>query len=239
MMRAGIFLLLFVCQVASGWSWRDVFQRADEQGYDELLKGHPLPAASLFTDSKWQGVAFYRGGQYDQAVAAFAKGDDAVSHYNRGNALAQQGNFGDAIAAYDLALQRDPEMSDAKHNRELLEKLRQSPPEDSPSPQDKQTKSEEKPQEPQNTQTHAEAAPSQNQPESPSDQKADNKSTSPQPMASGENPADTGNSESWQDAKAQEQDQMNQQWFRRVPDDPGGLLRQKFIRDHQHYMQNK
>ena len=32
-----------------------------------------------------------------------------------------------------------------------------------------------------------------------------------------------------------EKQQATEQWLRRIPDDPGGLLRQKFLRDHQRY----
>jgi Ca-activated chloride channel family protein len=36
-----------------------------------------------------------------------------------------------------------------------------------------------------------------------------------------------------------EQQQATEQWLKRIPDDPGDLLRQKFLRDHQRYQSNQ
>ncbi|MFZ5656119.1 MAG: tetratricopeptide repeat protein [Pseudomonadota bacterium] len=79
----------------------EIWRRADQKAHADLLRG----------------VEAYRRGDYDRAAELFARGSDATSHYNRGNALARDGRLQDAVAAYDEALRRDPRMADARANR--------------------------------------------------------------------------------------------------------------------------
>jgi Ca-activated chloride channel family protein len=67
-----------------------------------------------------KGAAAYRKGDYARAEEYFAQGDDPRSEYNLGNALAKSGQYQRAIAAYDRALQRDPQFADARANREAV-----------------------------------------------------------------------------------------------------------------------
>lgn len=64
-----------------------------------------------------QGVEAYRRGDYERAAAQFARAEGAVAHYNRGNALAKAGRLQDAVSAYDEALRQTPGMPDAVANR--------------------------------------------------------------------------------------------------------------------------
>ena len=58
-------------------------------------------AANLFSDPGWQGVVFYRAGDFDKAANAF---ENAENHYNLGNAQAQNGRLAAALEAYDQAI---------------------------------------------------------------------------------------------------------------------------------------
>ena len=80
-------------------------------------------AASLFEQTGWRGAANYRAKNYESAIASFSTTDTADGHYNRGNALALAGNLPEAIAAYDVAISRDPEHADAIYNKEIVERL--------------------------------------------------------------------------------------------------------------------
>lgn len=96
----------------------------------------PLPAdAGQPTAAHERGVADYRAGHYDAAAAAFAEllADDARAHYNRGNALARAGRLRAALAAYDESLRLRPDDASAKHNREIVVRLLQPPPNPPPS----------------------------------------------------------------------------------------------------------
>ncbi len=71
-----------------------------------------------------RGVEAYRDGDYAAAEAAWRDLPGADAAYNRGNALAKQGRYDDAIAEYDRALQLQPQMPDAARNRQLVDAAR-------------------------------------------------------------------------------------------------------------------
>ncbi|MEX2481513.1 MAG: VWA domain-containing protein [Gammaproteobacteria bacterium] len=112
--------------VEAGW-WRTDDQAAAaafaEQDY--------ATAAQQFTDPAWRGTARYRAGDYAQALADYAEDETTRGHYNRGNALARLGRYEEAVAAYERALEQDPALADAVHNKDLIEELlrEQAPPE--------------------------------------------------------------------------------------------------------------
>lgn len=92
-----------------------------------------LPGRDAFAADLWQrpdqrahrtmqdAEAAYRRGDFDEAAKIYADVDGADAHYNRGNALARQGRYADAIAAYDQALKAAPDMEDAIANRRAVE----------------------------------------------------------------------------------------------------------------------
>jgi Ca-activated chloride channel family protein len=105
-------------------SWDELWSNSDQQGYAALAEQKPAEAAELFDNSDWKATALYRAGNYTEAAKEFAKNPSAQGHYNRGNALAKAGQLDEAIKAYNQALQQDPNLEDAKKNRNLLEQLK-------------------------------------------------------------------------------------------------------------------
>ncbi len=103
--------------------WQDLWQRPDQQGAEQLQAGDPESAARRFEDPAWKGSAYYRAEDYDSAARQFAGVDTAMGHYNRGNALARAGKLEQAIEAYDQALKHNPDLEDARFNRDLVQKL--------------------------------------------------------------------------------------------------------------------
>lgn len=103
--------------------WDDLWQTPDQQGQQAWRQQDYTTAAEKFADPRWKGSALYRSENYEQAEQAFAQMDSAEAHYNRGNALAKQQKLEDAIAAYETALEKAPDMEDAQRNLELLKKL--------------------------------------------------------------------------------------------------------------------
>lgn len=101
---------------AYAFEWQDLWRRADQQA----AAGDAAALGKLAVDSPWRGLLLYRSGRYAQAASAFAQGDSADAHYNRGNALALAGRLEEALAAYGAALQRRPSMRDALFNRALV-----------------------------------------------------------------------------------------------------------------------
>lgn len=101
------------------------FKNADQRGLDAYQKGEYSSASDTFKDAMWQGSAKYREGDYEGAIEAFDTIDSAESWYNKGNAFAKLGKLDEAIAAYEQALERTPDMTQAAENKALIEQLKE------------------------------------------------------------------------------------------------------------------
>lgn len=108
---------------AMALSWDDLWQRRDQQAASALARGDHEQALDLADQPVQRGTASYRLGDFDAAAGAFANVDQADGHYNLGNALAKSGRLEEAIAAYDHALGKEPDMEDAAYNKALIEDL--------------------------------------------------------------------------------------------------------------------
>lgn len=104
-------------------SWDDAWQRRDQQAARALERGDYATAGQLASDPLRRGAAAYRQGDYTRALEAFRAADGADAAYNQGNSLARLGQYQDAIAAYDTALEAQPDMEDALFNRAAVEAL--------------------------------------------------------------------------------------------------------------------
>ncbi len=116
----GLFVALGVATPARAFDWQGLWLNRDQQATRALEEGDSARAAELFAHPTWRGVALYRTGEYERAMQSWNVEDNAVHHYNRGNALAHAGRIMEAIKAYRTALEIDPELEDAQHNLELL-----------------------------------------------------------------------------------------------------------------------
>ena len=123
------FALSFPDSEARALEFADLWARRDQQAARAIERGDTDQAVAVAPDHRWRGTALYRGARYDESAGAFAGGDTADDHYNRGNALARAGDLRGALDAYREALARDPAHEDAEHNRELVESLLQAQPE--------------------------------------------------------------------------------------------------------------
>lgn len=125
-LTVGLLILLPLYQqpAHANW-WQDMWQRKDQQGMQAFNKEDFTTAAERFEDPLWRGSSHYRNGNFEQAASEFAQFDTSESNYNLGNALAKQQEFASAIAAYERALELDPNNEDAATNKKLLEDLMQ------------------------------------------------------------------------------------------------------------------
>jgi len=236
------------------------WQRPDQQTHARLL----------------QGADAYRHGDFARAAAQWSGLPDADAAYNRGNALAKQGDYDAAIAAYDEALRRQPGMADAIANRKAVEAAkRRRPPAggQQQSPQEQQRKDSNGPQQAQpgpqgpgdqgRGRGDRSSAPDQSGKSSAGDTRTRDAQASPQSAGSGRGTTDAAaDSAAQRRADAAQRERMrqamqkqqqagatgngsgtprraetpaqrerrlaNEAWLRRVPDDPGGLLRARF-----------
>lgn len=244
-------VLVFVAPLptpAQAFEWRDLWQTGDQQGRQALEQGNAADAATAFEDPEWRAVAQYRAGQYRQSAAAFSEGESADSLYNLGNALARQGELQAAIDAYDRSLALDPESADAAYNRELVQRALEQQQarsgergnEQSPQGQNRNAPGKSGDPSGQAGQEQGQAgntaeqggAPRSDEETSAADLEAMQEELT---RAAREAAEQDGTEQAVQDPaalaaarRAQEREQAMEQWLRRIPDDPGGLLRRKF-----------
>ena len=233
-----VVILMPVDQAGAADFWTDLWQTPDQQGASALELDAPASAAALFEDPAWRATAHYRNQDFKAAAEDFAASGGIENHYNRGNALARAGDLNGALAAFDQVLSSDPEHEDAAFNKALIERLLdQQSQEQAASDQDEN--SEQKPQEGgqgEQEQDASEQDPSQdaqNQQEGDTEDDAqDSEAAREQPESdqSQEEAAETSEQavQEADEALDPEEAQALEQWLKRVPDDPGGLLRRKF-----------
>jgi Ca-activated chloride channel family protein len=220
--------LLMPANAEAGW-WDDLWLRPDQQARRALDREDSALAAALAQDPELAGEAWYRSGEYTNADAAWQRSLSADAHYNRGNALAYLGEYEAALDAYDAALALEPGMPDAEHNRAIVEQLRQEQEQQQEQQQGEQGESDDSESSEQNSeqaqdQQGEEGAPAEDQ---EGEQQAETDQGQEGEPQQGEPQPDYAEAWSEEDAQAMEQ------WLRRIPDDPGGLLRRKFRNQHQ------
>lgn len=314
------FALYWQPSPANALDWDSWWLTPDQQAQRKLEQQDATAAAQLFTDPQWKAYAEYQSGQHDKAAEHFASQSTAAAHYNRGNALARNGQLQEALHSYEQALTAQPDFDDATFNQSLVKKLldqqeqqtqdKQSQQQNSPSNENQgdqsqqngdasqqsgqQQSEQQQSNQPSNQQQSGQQAGDQQQSaggqqpgeqgenasgngSSPSDQEdplnkdpaqqnaaneAPPASTPPAPASStadqqpptgdttpaqqtaeAEKPAKPASTDPAQSAQAnaaespeaREKRQATEQWLRKVPDDPGGLLRNKF----EYYYQQK
>ncbi|MBW1645779.1 MAG: VWA domain-containing protein [Deltaproteobacteria bacterium] len=247
--RGWLFLLvaLWLCnpEPAAAFSWRDLWQRPDQQAAAAFARRDYPAAARLAAAPAWKAAALYRAGKFREAAAVLEPFTSASACYNRGNALARAGEYEKALAAYDQALSRNPGMANARFNRELVAKLLRRRKQEQPgssSPGDGRL-----PGKGRQTENRRPAAPGQHGKkgeQGTAGRRGRESKTSRQPekepgavAGAGPREGETARrpaSASGKDSvagvgeKAVGQKEL-EQWLRRVPDDPGGLLKRKFF----------
>lgn len=230
-------LLLLQPQPANAFELEDLWLRRDQQGQRLLDAERPAEAAERFTDRRWQATARYQTGDYAGAAELFAEGNTAADHYNRGNALARSDAFEAAIEAYDQALDLQPDLQAAQRNKALIEELlrrqqEQPEPEQEQNQQDEQTEEPlPQPEQPQSQEAGSAHSPS---PEDAQGEPSSEASGASQPSTTEATPEteeiDGSAAQAQHEAlPEQERQQAMEQWLRQIPDDPGELLRRKFL----------
>lgn len=100
-------------------TWSGLWFTPDQQGQRRLKRGEYVAAAETFRDPTWQGVAWFRGGEFAKAEQAFARSATPEAEFNRGNCLVMLGKYEAAVGRYDRALELRPDWEDARTNRDI------------------------------------------------------------------------------------------------------------------------
>ncbi|HET6628494.1 MAG TPA: VWA domain-containing protein [Woeseiaceae bacterium] len=236
---------------AHAFEWNDLWRTDDQQARQALEEGNAAEAAALFDEREWRGVAQYRAGEYRQSATAFSGGEDADSLYNLGNALARQGELEAAIDAYDRALALDPHSEDAAYNRELVQKLlehrqAQGGEHGNQQAQGSNSSASGESGKPSGDSQQASSSGEAGNTAEPGGERlaeremneADLEAMQQELERAAREAAEQDGDDAGQEPqdpaalaaarREQERQQALEQWLRRVPDDPGGLLRRKF-----------
>ncbi len=228
-------------RVYADW-WQDIWLTQDQQGKRAYENNDHAQAAQLFSDPAWKATAAYRNEDYATASALYEHHEPELNRYNLGNALARQGKLKQAIDSYQQALEINPDNEDAAYNKQLIEKLLQQQQEQEQ--QSEQSQDSDNQQKNENQDASEQGNESAQDQQDPSEQSAGNEDEQ-QDEAEQQEDTDPSEQKSEQEQAAEqemqqalaeenelnaEEKQAMQQWLRRVPDDPGGLLRRKFER---------
>ena len=108
---------------AYAFEWKDLWKNKDQQGQQYFIEGSHSEAAQVFENPEWKGLSHFRSGNLENALEEWKGIDSPRSLFNQGNALAKLGKLDQAIDRFDQVLEREPEHSDARFNRDLLMKL--------------------------------------------------------------------------------------------------------------------
>lgn len=229
--------------------WDDLWLTKDQQAQKKLDDGAVADAAELFESPEWRAVAQYRAQDYAVSADAFSEHEDTRNQYNLGNALARQGELEAAIEAYNQVLELDPDNADADYNRDLVQQVleqqesQQQGGEQEPS--DQKGEGEQAEGDSQSDQENSEGSQSASDSQAGSDSQRYDQESSQEDLEALQEELRRAAEEAQQNEaplsqqqltdeelaalrQEQEQQQAMEQWLRRIPNDPGGLLRRKF-----------
>ncbi|MCF6226484.1 MAG: VWA domain-containing protein [Xanthomonadales bacterium] len=243
-------------------SWRKLWRNADQRAQQQLQQQQYTQALESAQSLRFQAEALYRQGDYNQAMnlwktlenTADTVEQQADAAYNLGNALAAENELDDAIAAYTRSLELNPDNEDAQTNIEILEKMKDQQGEDGENKQEEgdQGEDQEQQQDQSQDQQDQDSGESEDTEESADDaddaddaseeenqdeeqQQQDEQEPSEEQQAEEEQAAQMTQEAQW----TEEDEQAKEQWLRRIPDDPGGLLRRKLIQEHKRRGRNE
>ncbi|MXZ44510.1 MAG: VWA domain-containing protein [Gammaproteobacteria bacterium] len=224
--RRGVLVaLLLVVATNTHANWfEDLWKNNDQRAYDELKEDNPETAEALFKDPEWQAVSKYRSENYEGAVEMFNSDESIRSQYNLGNSLALSGRIIEAIETYDKVLEQEPDHEDALFNRDLLEQLLQQMAQQQSEGEGEAERNGEQPEPGEGNEGDPSENPGMNEDAPP--ENADAPPGAEEEEGEGlEAPAFPDNELSNEELEAND---TLERMLRRVPDEPGNLLRNKF-----------
>jgi len=225
---------------AQAFDWQTMWQNNDQRASQLFESGEHAAAAELFDNPQWRASSEYRSGDYAAALETWQQfeGDDA--DYNRANTLARLRRYDDALTAYQRLLEQNPAHQDARYNKEALEEWlkNQQQQQQQQQQQGEQTKEQQQSesaegqtddsqQSPENEQSQADSGGQDQQQGQQQEQTPQQQSQQSEQSAEQEQQATESEALAELDQKMTEQ--AAEQLLRKIPDDPGGLLRRKFI----------
>ena len=250
--RGWVFILIFTVlpydNQIYAFEWIDLWKTKNQQAKEAFDNGDYDTAVSLFTDPKWLAAANYDAKNFQKSAQIFNSIDDGDSLYNYANSLAKSGQLKKALEIYNEVIDLENKPEDAIYNRDLIMNLLKEQESKEENDNNEQSSNEgssgdnnqdeisENSQETQN-ESSSEDGNNDDQNELNSNREQSNEEDIEAIERELEKAADnsenelqenTSNETEVDERMVQEQEQALEQWLRRIPDDPGGLLRRKF-----------
>ena len=226
-------------QHANAQSWQGLWANKNQQGTLAFNAGEFDNAAVMFNDGNWRAASYYRNGDYQAALNELNAQEGLGAYYNKGNTLARLERYQEAIDAYNIVLEMQPDHADALFNKAIVENLLEE--QEKMQSEDKQDGEQGEESEQSETE-QSQSEQQQNQEQSQQDQQdQENSEQNPEQQEESEvTDSDAGqeqeneeeqkgpDQEIAQTQESAEEEQAMQQWLGRIEDNPGELLRNKF-----------
>ena len=110
-----LFWLLFIYK----GNFINLWITPNQIGYRYYIAEDYINASKSFENISFRGASLYRAGEFEKAKSIYILRSDRDSRYNLGNSYLMMGRYEEAIKAYDIALQIDPNFIEATENRAL------------------------------------------------------------------------------------------------------------------------
>ncbi|MCK5641197.1 MAG: VWA domain-containing protein, partial [Gammaproteobacteria bacterium] len=107
----------------SNSTFKNLWFTRDYQAQQLYEQGDFEQAADLYSDPLRKGVAYYRAGDYKQAVNGFEQDTTAMGAYNLGLAYYKNGDYAAAGLAFGKAVEMNPDLGDARANQTLMQQM--------------------------------------------------------------------------------------------------------------------
>ena len=250
--RGWVFILIFTVlpydNQIYAFEWIDLWKTKNQQAKEAFNNGDYDTAVSLFTDPKWLAAANYDAKNFQKSAQIFNSIDDGDSLYNYANSLAKSGQLKKALEIYNEVIDLENKPEDAIYNRDLIMNLLKEQESKGENDNNEQSSNEgssgdnnqdEISENSQETQNESSSEDGNNDDQNDLDSNREQSSEEDieaiereleKAADNSENELQENNSNEAEvdERMVQEQEQALEQWLRRIPDDPGGLLRRKF-----------
>lgn len=253
--RRGVFVvvLFLMPHGAHAQSWSELWKTPDQQAEELFHKQEYQQARDKFQNSDWQAASNYKLGDFKTAGDIYQQNQTPDGYYNYGTAKAKQGDFEEALTAYNKALELQPKHEDALYNKKLIEEFQKQQQQQNSNNQDKnkdddkdnqnqqqdnkQDSGDDQKQDSQSQQNDQKTADQQESDEMDEKQKEELQNQYKEEVEKELGEEKESPEEVAQEDESQEEEdpqrQIDNKWLQRVKDDPGGLLRRKFLQQYQ------
>ncbi|MCM5664111.1 vWA domain-containing protein [Galbibacter mesophilus] len=116
-------LFIFFTSCSGESSFEDLWFTPDYQGQRLSDKGDFKDAAEAYSDPMRKGVAYFKAGEYEDAINAFSEDTTAMGEYNLGLAYFKNGDYEAASFAFNQAVEKDPSLQIAAQNSKELNRM--------------------------------------------------------------------------------------------------------------------